>query len=130
MGMTMTPETKKATLGLLNDAIRDASGLLSKATMRKRDFESLLENNDFPSLEEAESWLEERLHEYACEDCEGSYNCGIDEYKQRFTVAGVLYKATLRVDYNRHDKRYYYTDGVTLKVAAVPADASAEAAAP
>ena len=107
----MNTETKTATVGLLNDAIREAAALLSKAQMRKRAYESLPENHEYPDLSEAEGWISARLEGYAQEDCEGSHNCGKSKYTQRFTAGGKLYDGTLEVEYNRHDKTYYYVDG-------------------
>lgn len=98
--------------------------MLSKAEKRKRDFESLPENNVFASLNDAERTLECRLEEYAREDCEGSHNVGEPTYTQRFTVSGVLYEGTLTVEYNRHDKRFYYVDMYNFTAQAVPVAAA------
>lgn len=68
------------------------------------------ENNVFPDMETAEYAVEERLLGLARNDCEGSYNCGAEEYNQEFIVDGVHYIGTLKVEYNRHDKTYYYVD--------------------
>lgn len=74
------------------------------------------ENNVFASIEDAEASLYKRLLGEACQDCEGSYNCGADEYTQEFIVNGVHYIGTLSVEYSRYDKRYYYVDGTEWKV--------------
>lgn len=55
--------------------------------------------------------MEDKLLGQAREDCEGAYNCGADHYDQEFMVGDVRYLGTLTVEYNRHDKTYYYIDG-------------------
>jgi hypothetical protein len=52
---------------------------------------------------------------WARDACEGSYCFGDDEYTQDFYVGDDLYRATLTVEYNRHDKTYYYVDGDEFK---------------
>jgi hypothetical protein len=68
------------------------------------------ENNVFESMDKAQSELEQRLRDQAFEDCEGAGNRGQDEYSQEFIVDGVHYIGTLAVEYNRHDKTYYFID--------------------
>lgn len=68
------------------------------------------ENNVFDDLEEACWKIEEKLCDKAREDCEGSYNCGSEYYEQEFIVNGVHYIGTLKCEYNRHDKTYYYLE--------------------
>ena len=74
-------------------------------------FDTAPENNVFASLEEASSVLEDRLTNQAFKDCEGAHNCGAEEYSQEFIVDGIHYIGTLKLEYNRHDKTYYYIDG-------------------
>ena len=52
----------------------------------------------------------------AFEDCEGAGNCGMDKYTQEFIVGDMHYIATLTVEYNRHDKTYYYIDETDFTV--------------
>ena len=68
------------------------------------------ENNIYYDLDDAICEIENRLEVQASNDCEGSHNRGSDEYHQDFTVNGKLYRGTLTVEYNRHDKTYYYID--------------------
>ena len=89
---------------------------LTKAQHTVIAFESLPENNIFDSVTEAESYFENKLRSCANEDCEGSYNCGSDEYSQEFIVGGTHYMAVARVEYNRHDKMYYYIDEFELTI--------------
>lgn len=70
----------------------------------------LAENNVFETLEDADSKMYTLLENQATEDCEGSYNCGDDEYTQEFMVGTQKYLATMTFEYNRHDKTYYYID--------------------
>lgn len=69
------------------------------------------DNNVFDDLDDAEYEMLEILLEMAAEDCEGSYNCGKDKYTSECYVNGLVYTATLKPEYNRHDKKYYYVDG-------------------
>ena len=73
-------------------------------------------NNVFESLEWAESVLYNRMEQDASNACEGSYNWGCDEYIQEFSVDGKKYLATATVEYNRHDKTYYYVDGFEFNI--------------
>ena len=54
----------------------------------------------------------------ASEDCEGSFNCGSPEYHRHFMLEGsnVVYVAVLDVEYNRHDKQYYYVEDSEFRV--------------
>jgi hypothetical protein len=102
----------------LQQAIEVAKKNLAAAETALADFISAPENNVFDSLEDAVETIENRLRGQAGEDCEGSYNCGSDEYEQEFIVNGIRYLGTLQCEYNRHDKTYYYLDGAefTYKV--------------
>lgn len=68
------------------------------------------ENHRYATIDDAYE-LEDVLRNRAHEDCEGSYNCGQPEYTQGFYVGDKEYEATAKVEYNRHDKTYYYIDG-------------------
>lgn len=88
-----------------------AEANLAAAKSALAAFESQAENNVFESLSKALSDVEDKLLGQARQDCEGAYNCGADHYDQEFIVDGVRYLGTLTVEYNRHDKTYYYIDG-------------------
>ena len=92
---------------------------LATAKSALEAFESLAENNVFATVDEARVVIENALLCKAHEDCEGSYNCGDDSYTQEFMVGGIVYIATLAVEYNRHDKTYYYIDGSEFSVRAM-----------
>jgi len=94
----------------LKQNVETAKASLAAAEQALTAFESAPEQNVFPSLEEAEGVLEERMQGFAFDDCQGAYNRGQDEYEQEFIVDGVHYLATLKCEYNRHDKTYYYLE--------------------
>lgn len=95
---------------LVNDVQRAANALIM-AKQALRDFDSAIENNIFDSLKDAEYDLTTRFEGIADSEC-GSYAWGESEYLQKFMVDGELYEAKVEIEYNRHDKRWYYTDGV------------------
>ncbi len=94
----------------LEQKIQECEKALLAAKSELQEFIDSPENNVFPTLEKALKELKERLFNQAKEDCEGSYNCGAEQYNQEFIVDGVHYMATLDVEYNRHDKTYYYVE--------------------
>lgn len=94
----------------LTAAITSAQANLTLAQITLAAFEALAENNVFESLDKAAHKVEAMLESRAHQDCEGSHNCGADSYTQEFMVDGVKYIGTLTVEYNRHDKTYYYID--------------------
>ena len=49
------------------------------------------------------------------EDLCGDGYTGEDEFTFKFKLDGKYYKITLEVEYNRHDKRYYYVDYINFK---------------
>ena len=77
------------------------------------DFDSLIENNQYDSHRAAEKFIEGRFSNIASNQCEGSYNCGDDQFQQRYQLTGNpnVFEATVKFEYNRHDKTYYYIDG-------------------
>jgi hypothetical protein len=95
----------------LEAAVKSAETNLTAAKDALAAFESQAENNVFESLPKALSAVEDKLINQAYQDCEGAHNCGADHYDQEFIVDGVRYLGTLTVEYNRHDKTYYYIDG-------------------
>jgi hypothetical protein len=108
----MTKEELQAAVTVARKTLADAEDALLA-------FDALPENNVFASLYDAEGALEDRLRNEAFKDCEGAGNCGDDEYTQEFIVDGVRYVGTLSVEYNRHDKTYYYIDSAEFTYAPV-----------
>ena len=92
---------------------------LNLANRELEEFDASLENNTFDTLEEATDTLEDVLYGMARADCEGSYNCGSPEYTREFMVGDVKYLAKLEVEYDRHDKTYYYIYGRKFSYSAI-----------
>ena len=103
------------TIEELKAAVTTAQAGVTAAKQALADFEALAENNVYASMGEA-GILEGVLAGRAREDCEGAYNCGSPIYEQEFMVDGVVYVATLEVEYDRHDKTYYYIDSSEFKI--------------
>lgn len=95
----------------LQAAVKSAAMILAAAEVALAAFEAQAENNVFETLPKALSAVEDKLLGQANQDCQGAHNCGADHYEQEFIVDGVRYLGTLTVEYNRHDKTYYYIDG-------------------
>ena len=100
----------------LNDKIKTAEHSLKLLNILKTEILESIEYNTFETLQEAESNLERWLGCLAFNDCEGADNCGSPEYEQEFRVQEQHYLATLTLEYNRHDKTYYYIEEQTFKV--------------
>lgn len=106
-------------------AVKEATIALNAAEIALYEFNTLAENNVFATLKEAEGKLEDELHERAFQDCQGAHNMGDEQYTQEFIVDGVKYVAIYDVEYNRHDKMYYYIDGHKFSIKKVDAEPSA-----
>jgi len=96
--------------------INDLRQSLTAAETELHLLQSSPENNKFSSMKVAVSAIEDKLLSEASNDCEGSYNCGNPQYTQEFYVNDVLYVGVLDVEYNRHDKTYYYVEESTFTV--------------
>lgn len=110
--MTVASEKEK-----LERAIDLAKLHLREAEDALAQFCAKAENNVFETLDDALCTIEEVLRDKARADCEGSYNCGNPEYTQAFMVSDVEYVGTLKVEYDRHDKTYYYVDSAKFSYA-------------
>lgn len=95
--------------------VMEAKAALKYAEEQLEAFDQSPENNVFESLDAAYA-LEEVLRDRAYQDCEGAYNCGNDYYEQEFIVDGKHYIASAKVEYNRHDKTYYYIEEFDFKI--------------
>jgi len=102
-------------------ALDAANAAQAAAAAAVSAFDDAPENNRFDDLEKAESVIEDKLLGIASLDCEGSYNCGQPEYRQGFYVGDVKYVGILTVEYNRHDKTYYYVEESDFTVEQAPA---------
>jgi hypothetical protein len=103
------------TIEELEAKVIHAKAALSLAEQDLKDFKESPENNRYATLDEAYE-LEEVLRDRAYQDCQGAYNCGNDYYEQEFYVGDTLYVAEADVEYNRHDKTYYYIDGFKFRI--------------
>ena len=99
--------------------VKIAMDSVSAAQKALADFDGAAENNVFDTLDVALGEIEYKLMNQAHADCEGSYNCGADTYTQEFIVDCVRYIGTLKCEYNRHDKTYYYIDEHDFTYAAI-----------
>ena len=99
----------------LEAAVKQAKEQLSAAEQALEAFDQSPENNRFDTLDAAYA-LEEVLRDRAYEDCQGAYNCGNDYYEQEFYVGDKLYVASANVEYNRHDKTYYFIETFDFQI--------------
>lgn len=99
--------------------ITAAEAALADAESALSAFDDKAENNVYEDLYTALGWAEEKMRDQAHADCEGSYNCGNEEYTQEFMVGAQKYRATLKCEYNRHDKTYYYVEESTFTYEAI-----------
>lgn len=98
-----------------------AQKALDEAVRVLRDFDCLPEQHRYDTLEMARSGVEVFLEDTASNDCTGSHCWGKDKYTQVFFVGDTRYEGTLFVEYNRHDKQYYYVDATTFTYTEVAA---------
>ena len=68
----------------------------------------------FETHQDAEDSIIEVLQDKAHNDCEGSNNRGNDVYEQGYQLidSDAVYLGRIKVEYNRHDKTYYFVDEV------------------
>jgi len=71
----------------------------------------------FETHYDAEYHIREYYENVAYQACEGSYNRGDDEYEQSYQLiaSDFIYQGVFKVEYNRHDKQYYYIDGTSYE---------------
>jgi hypothetical protein len=100
----------------LQAAVKIAKAAHDAAVKALNDFERDPATHVYDSLEDAEATLRETMRDIASAVCEGSHNCGAYEYRQGFFVGRAEYVAIASVEYNRHDKTFYYVDGFDLRV--------------
>lgn len=112
----MSIERDKRLIEFIKDSIKRSRDEQTQLVAVLRMVESSLDLNQFTDKVDAQDTIYDRLRGYAEEDCEGTYSCGADSYSQIFSVNGTLYEAILYVEYNRHDKKFYYVDGTDLHV--------------
>ena len=78
----------------------------------------------FETHEDAKDYLYEYLGEKASNACEGSYNRGNDEYTQQYQliVEDTIYEGKIEVEYNRHDKTYYFVEDIEYSYSEVQSE--------
>ncbi|WP_176058102.1 hypothetical protein [Paraburkholderia sp. BCC1876] len=100
----------------LQAAVKIAKAAHDAAVNALDDFERDPRNHVYDTLEDAEATLHEALRDIASADCEGSHNCGASEYRQGFFVGRAEYVAIASVEYNRHDKTFYYVEEFDMRI--------------
>lgn len=100
----------KETITLLESIVSKMEFNLSMARGQLCAAKDNIQNHVYESIEKAEGFLYNQFDNEAANDCEGSGNCGCEEYTQDFIVDGKEYTATGKFEYDRHDKTYYYVD--------------------
>lgn len=101
----------------LKNAVTQAQTELESAISELDAFVDGPENNRFADVDTARAELEDRFRSRAYAECEDSYNCGQPQYTQEFTTDdGKSWLFVMDVEYNRHDKTYYYVDGVSISI--------------
>ena len=108
------------TLKLLKVTVKKIKDDLHETEFNLDQALSSAEYNNFSTLDEAESILYDELYAKASNDCEGMHNFGSEQYTQPFSVGDKQYIAVATVEYNRHDKTYYYVDNFSFKVVELP----------
>ena len=88
---------------------------LAQAEAALVEYEQRAEHFNYATLDDAEG-LRDILRRRAQADCEMAGESGMEQYEQQCYIDGVLHKAVLTVEYNRHDRTYYYVDRVSLKI--------------
>lgn len=107
-----TEEFKK-----LQESIQEVQKALTE--LKERFYiESLRAENNIYNGDKSKAlnMIENYLEAMAESDCEGSYNCGDSEYEQEVIINDTKYLCTLSVEYNRHDKTYYYIEETDFQV--------------
>lgn len=69
-----------------------------------------LDNEDIKDLEEAKDWAQEAMVSYVRDQTPHGER-GDSSVIDYFSFKGKTYKITVEIDWNRHDKQYYYIDG-------------------
>jgi hypothetical protein len=114
--MTQDEITAKNSQQCMIDSLRyqldDAEKSIAMLRATIQDMKNALCMHCYESHDAAEAAIYAKLESEAHNDCEGSYNCGAECYFQEYTVSGSpdIYVAKLSVEYNRHDKTYYFIE--------------------
>ena len=102
--------------GVLQAMLATAVAGVEELKLALQEAEAQPSYYQYHDLVTAEGELYDILLARASADCEGSYNVGQPEYTQECFIDDELHLATMKVEYNRHDKTYYYVDETTLTI--------------
>ena len=71
-----------------------------------------ISQHQYANHDDTENHLSDLMESWAFNDCEGAGNCGAEQYEQAYQITGEpdVYLAVIDVEYNRHDKTYYYIE--------------------
>lgn len=94
-------------------AIKVLRSQLSEYEQQKAKFSDHIFTRIFTDRATAEMEMDDLLRNEAGDAC-GDGCLGMDKYTARCIVGETVWEATARVEYGRHDKRYYYVDFFTM----------------
>ncbi len=100
----------KNQIKFVKEQLTEAQEVVTALTILLTQCQSDINNHVYESIEKAEGFLYNQFDNEAADDCEGSGNCGCEEYTQDFIVDGKEYTAIGKFEYDRHDKQFYYVD--------------------
>lgn len=71
---------------------------------------------EYDNLETAKRCVSWICRDEASSDCEGSHCCGFDSYSKivKIKTENKFYNITVNVEYDRHDKTYYFVDSYKI----------------
>jgi len=101
---------KPDALGLSKVVIRPDSGVPEDIICGTARIHKL---NKCESLDDAKDWAEDILVEIVSDETAHG-ECGDYSSYGYFEYDGTIYKAEVEIEWNRHDKQYYYIDGHSL----------------
>ena len=116
------PSWNKDLVTPLLSHIQNLKSVIAHLELQILNIVELPENNRFPDEDSALSYLEEYFLEVAEEACRGPHNVGKETYVQECFVGDVKYKFRIDIEYNRHDKTYYYIEGYSTDLERVDYD--------
>lgn len=101
--------TELSDIEVLERNVSAARAALALAELELSEYKLAPERNQFETVEEAmESLSDVALSEAT--DCCGHHQMGDDRYAYRCFVGGEPHTVVIDVEYNRHDKQWYYVD--------------------
>lgn len=112
MKMTKYKQANDIKVALFKQSAAELRLKIAELEKEIETLESDVCNFQFETHEAAADILYSLLRDEASNDCEGSHNCGANEYTQPYQLIGdsTVYHGKITVQYNRHDKIYYYVD--------------------